>query len=457
MVRDGSVSAVELVDAHLARIERFDPQLNALRVVFAERSRAEAKNADARRGAGEERPLLGVPVAVKDNVDVAGEISAHGSAAYGDRAVADAEIVRRLRAAGAIVIGKTHMPELAIFPFTESAAFGVTENPWRRGRSPGGSSGGSASAVAAGLAAAATASDGGGSIRIPAACCGLFGLKPQRGRVSLAPLSEHWYGLSAQGFVTRSVLDTALMLDVAAGPVAGDADRPQPLSAPFAESARTPPARLRIALSFKPSTYARVDARVRAGVEAVAEVLRGLGHTVEERDPDYGVIEPLFLPRWLRGIYDDAAAMAHPKRLERRTRTLARTGRIIPPALVARSRADEAALARRLRPLFEDADVLLTPVTPAPPNPTGRFEGRSTAVTTGGASMTVPFTIPWNVTGQPAASVPSPLDDGGVPLAAQIVGRPGDEPTLISLAAQIEAETAFSDRHPALDASAGFV
>jgi amidase len=224
LVRQKEVSPRELVQLYLDRIARLDGQLNAFRTVIGERALAEAEQAEARLAAGEERPLLGVPVAIKDGQDVAGELTTHGTGAYGPPARADAEIVRRLRAAGAIVIGKTLLPELAIFGCTESATWGVTRNPWNLDRTPGGSSGGSAAAVAAGLVSVASASDGAGSIRIPASYCGLFGLKPQRGRVSLMPLPEHWYGLSVAGCLSRRVLDSALFLDVVSGPAAGDAD-----------------------------------------------------------------------------------------------------------------------------------------------------------------------------------------------------------------------------------------
>src|SRR4051812_3219064 len=203
LIRSGEVSPVELVELCLRRIERIDQRLNAFRVVLAERALAEARQAEGRSGAGGDRPLLGVPVAVKDNLDVAGEVTTYGSRAYGAPAAADSEVVRRLRAAGAIVVGKTHLSELAVFPWTESAAWGMTYNPWSEERTAGGSSGGSGAAVAAGLIGAAYASDGGGSIRIPASVNGLFGLKPQRGRVTLSPHPQHWHGLSQTGSLTR--------------------------------------------------------------------------------------------------------------------------------------------------------------------------------------------------------------------------------------------------------------
>jgi amidase len=438
-IRDGSVSSAELVDLQLERIERHDPELNAFRIVFAERARAEAVQADARRGAGEERPLLGVPVAVKDNLNVAGEVTAMGTNAHGGRAREDSEVVRRLRAAGAVVVGKTHMSELAIFPFTETIAWGQTRNPWDRGRSAGGSSGGSGSAVAAGLVGAAYASDGGGSIRIPASVAGLVGLKPQRGRVPLLPDPEHWHGLSSGGAVTRTVADTALWLDVVA-----DAD------VSFADAARREPGRLRVALSFKPTALTRIDPRVRAAVERLADALRTLGHDVIERDPDYGEITPLFFPRWAGGIRDDVRALPHPERLDKRSRQIARIGTLLGDGAIRRARAGEQARARRINAIFDDVDVLLTPTLPAPPDPLGRFAGRSLATTLPFVAGRVAFTTPWNVTGQPAASIPAPVADGELPIGAQLVARPNDEATILSLAAQLERELDWPERRPAL-------
>src|SRR5215210_4840550 len=210
LVRAREVSARELVELSLARIERFDPQLNAFGAVYAEQALEEADR--PRPG-----PLSGVPIAVKDEMDIGGEVTSRGTGAFTERAPADSEVVRRLRAAGAIVVGKTTMPELGLWPFTESITWGVTRNPWDTDRTPGGSSGGSAAAVAAGLVPAAVAADGAGSIRIPAACCGLFGLKPHTGRVSRAPADEdgsHWIVFGA---LTRSVLDTGVMLDALHG------------------------------------------------------------------------------------------------------------------------------------------------------------------------------------------------------------------------------------------------
>jgi amidase len=452
LIRAGDVSSRELVELYLERIERLDQQLNAYRIVMAERALADADQADARRRSSDDRPLLGVPIAVKDNVDVAGEVTTSGTNANGGPAREDAEIVKRLRTAGAVILGKTLLPELAIYPWTESATFGATRNPWDLNTTVGGSSGGSAAAVAAGLASAALASDGGGSIRIPAACCGLFGLKPQRGRVSLMPDSEHWYGLSVFGSVTRSVVDTALWLDVVSGPADGDAEAARPPVTSFVDAARTSPAKLRIAVSTAtgPASFVKVKPEVEQAVEQTAELLRSLGHQVERRDPDYGFLPALFMPRWLRGIYDDSRRLAHPERLERRVRKLVAAGKVISVDAVARARAAEPQFNARVGEVFRDFDVLLTPTIPMPPWPLLRFEGRGVVAATMGAADITPFTVPWNTSGQPAASIPAGVTDSGLPLAVQLIGRPHDETTLLSLSAQLEAERPWADRRPTL-------
>src|SRR4051794_14861304 len=272
------ISVSELVELHLARIERLDPGLNAFRVIRAEKAREEAAAMQQRVDAGERGPLLGVPVAVKDNVDVAGEVTTHGTGAVHHSAQRDSEMVRRLRAAGTVIVGKTNLPELAMWGhFTESPTWGATRNPWDTSRTPGGSSGGSAVAVAAGLAPLALASDGGASIRIPAACCGLFGIKPQRGRVSLSPDPEHWLGLTQFGPVARSVLDAALSLDATAGPAPGDADVPPVPERSFAEAARTEPRRLRVAVSLETILPTKPGAAQRQAVQEIAELLASLG------------------------------------------------------------------------------------------------------------------------------------------------------------------------------------
>jgi amidase len=452
MVAAGEVSSRELVELYLKRIERFDGQLNAFRVVFAERALLEADQADARHGAGGERPLLGVPIAVKDDIDVAGEVTALGTNAHGGTpARADAEVVRRLREAGAIVIGKTNVPELCIWPFTETPTFGATRNPWDLQRAPGGSSGGSGAAVAAGLVGAALGSDGAGSIRIPSAWCGLFGLKPQRGRVSMAPKAEAWHGMSVNGILSRSVTDTALFHDVGSGSTPVDRDRPEPPTVSFLSAARTPPGKLRIAFSTKipPLVLARLDGDARRALQETVELLRSLGHDVKEQDPDYGFdTMPSVLVRFLRGIHDEAHALPHPERLSRRTRSLSMLGGLVPHALLERSRANERALADKLNRVLVDHDVLITPTTAQPPPHIGQYDGRGALWTLNAVIALVPYNAPWNLTGQPAASVPAGFGADGLPRGVQIVGRPGAETTLLSLAGQLEAERPWAQHRP---------
>jgi len=462
LIAGGELSSRELVELCLGRIERTQPRLNAFRVVFAERALMEADQADARRGAGDarrtqdgerlaQRPLLGVPIAVKDDIDVAGEVTAFGTNAHGAPARADAEVVRRLRAAGAVIVGKTNVPELCIWPFTESATFGATRNPWDLQRAPGGSSGGSAAAVAAGLVGAALGSDGAGSIRIPAAWCGLFGLKPQRGRVPLAPRPRAWLGLSVNGVLTRRVADTALFHDVASGPSDVDLDSAPPPAVSFSQAAATPPQRLRIAFSTRlpPGVVTKLDADAERALTETVELLRSLGHEVSERDPDYGLgTLTALIPRYVRGVRDDARAMPHPERLERRTRGMARLGELVSPRLLERVLAGEAEFARRLNRVFDDHDVLITPATATPPPAIGRLHGRGALWTLNAVAGMVPYNGVWNVTGQPAASVPAGFGADGLPRAVQLVARANEETTLLSLAGQIEAERPWAQNRP---------
>jgi amidase len=437
LVRSGAVTARELVELSLARIARLDPTVNAFRSVRGVRALAEADAAQGRLREGETAPLLGVPIAVKDNMDLAGELTTHGTGVVGDPAAADCEVVRRLRAAGAIVVGQTNMPELALWPqLTESRTWGATRNPWDPQRSTGGSSGGSAAAVAAGMVAGALGSDGGGSIRIPSSASGLFGLKPQRGRIPLAPDDDHWLGLSCFGPMTRTVADAALLLGVLA-----DA------TAEYAQAASSAPTRLRIAVSTKPTLPAKPKAAAREAVASTADVLRSLGHVVRERDPDYGQVQPLFGPRYARGAWLDAQRLGHRAELERRTRGIVRVGARM-ERLAARARAKEAARAARINAIFDEHDVLMTPVTAAAPLPVGRYDGAGAVRAFLGAGEFACYTAVWNVTGQPAASVPAGLDADGMPMAVQLVTPPDDEATLLALAAQLEQTRPWAHRRP---------
>lgn len=451
LVAAGEVSSRELVELYLARIARHDPVLNAFRVVFAERALLEADQADSRRSAGGQRPLLGVPIAVKDDIDVGGELTPYGTNGKHTPAAADAEVVRRLREAGAVVIGKTNVPEMTLWPFTETATFGVTRNPWDIQRTPGGSSGGSAAAVTAGLVGAALGSDGAGSIRIPAAWCGLFGLKPQRGRVSMAPRPRAWHGMSVNGVLTRRVADTALFHDVASGSADVDVDRPAAPDAPFGQAAATPPGPLRIAFStkFPGLVLAKLDKQAGRALQETVELLRSLGHELDERDPDYGNDTiPNVIGRYMRGAHDDVAALEHPERLERRTRAFARLGGLIPQSFIDRSFAGEQALTARLNRVLEDHDFLITPAVAALPPTVGAMQGRGALWTLNAVAGWVPYNGVWNLTGQPAASVPAGFSAEGLPLSVQIVAAPGREGPLMALAAQIEAARPLADRLP---------
>jgi amidase len=444
LIAAGEVTAREVVEAVLRRVERLEPQLNAFRVVLAERALAEADQVDDRRGAAEARPLLGVPVAIKDDTDVAGVPTARGTAAADlTPRAADAEVVRRLRAAGAVIVGKTNVPELMMWPWTEGVSFGAARNPWAPDRTPGGSSGGSGAAVAAGLCGVALGTDGAGSIRVPAAYCGVFGIKPQRGRVPLAPgTSEGFHGLNHIGPLARTVADAALFLDaVADGTPEGG----------FAAAVGRAPGRLRIAVSTNvpPGVVVRLGAEQRAAVEATAELLRSLGHEVVEREIEYPPTAGVnVISRYLRGVHDEGAALPHPERLEARTRSMIRRGGLIPRAAIARARAADTRLAARVNAVLATADAILLPGPSGPPPKVGAHAGRGATVTLNAAVSAVPFYGAFNATGQPACSVPAGFDRRGLPLAVQLVARPDDEATVLALAAQIEQARPWADRRP---------
>ena len=448
MVRGREVSPIELVDLYLERIFRIDAELNAYRVVLGEQARADAKRAEERLAAGEDAPLLGVPVAIKDNVDYAGEVTTHGTAAYGESAKEDSVIVRRLREAGAVILGKTNLPELAIYGFTESPTWGDTRNPWDPSRTCGGSSGGSGVAVAAGMSTVAHATDGAGSIRYPAANCGLFGLKPQRNRVSLSPDREHWYGLSVSGCVSRTVMDTALYLDAVSGREKGDFESPPPFERPLVEAANTPPGRLRIACTTKTILPVPKATEVIDGYEETIGLLRSLGHEVTDAAPKLGRLATDFYPLYFRGIRDEALTLPHPERLSDQTKGFVRLGRLYSDRRLAKVRDRMPAATRRIQELWRDYDVLLTPATAQLPVEIGRWRGKGALRTINGMSNVYPYAAAWNYTGQPAATIPAGFTDSGLPRSVMLIARPNDEATLISLGAQLEAERPWADRRP---------
>jgi amidase len=453
---DGEVTSRALVEQALARIDATQPTLNAFRIVRAEAALAEADAADRELAAGVRRPLLGVPVAVKDDMDVAGEPTAFGCRGEFPPATADGEAVRRLRAAGAVIVGKTNTCELGQWPFTEGPAFGETRNPWHTGHTPGGSSGGSAAAVAAGLVPAALGSDGAGSVRIPASWTHLIGIKPQRGRISTWPRGESFHGITVNGTLARTVADAALLLDAASGNHDLDPHRPAAVTA--ADAVGRDPGRLRVALSLKPpftAVPARLRPEVRARVVELAEQLAALGHHVEEADPPYGQIGLAFLPRATAGIAERALEVPDFTLLDPRTRGAARLGRLLGGAPLRAARRAEAVLHRRIATFFQSYDVILAPTTAAPPPRIGALAGLSGFATDRAMIAACPYAWPWNVLGWPGVNVPAGFVDGGLPVGAQLLGPAGSEPLLVSLAAQLEAELRWHELWPPQRAEAG--
>jgi amidase len=425
LIRIGSVTAVQLVEATLDRIGRFDGHLNAFRVVLADQARRDADAVDGGERCG---PLAGVPVAIKDDTDVAGEITAWGGEANDAPAVRDADVVARLRAAGAVIIGKTNVPELDVWPWTSSKRWGVTRNPWDTRRTPGGSSGGSAAAVSTGLCTMALGSDGGGSVRYPAALTGIVGYKPQRDSI---PLGEQhrdgWNGLLGYGPLTRSVRDSALFIDVTAGSELLDS-----LARPC------PSTRVAVAVNAPPGSLSRLDRARLAAVAEVAQLLQSLGHSVTEtRLPMSSALMRNMTIRYLSGVAIDAKSVQHPDTLERRTKRLARFGRMISQRRLAAARAQEAAIAEQLNAVFNEADAVITPVAAGPPPLLSEVDKRG-ALSSFRASNNGAYAMPWNVIGQPAITVPAGQDADGLPLAVQLCGRAHDNTTVLRLASQIE-------------------
>jgi len=443
------ISSTELVELALARIAEFQPQLNAFRVVRADAARAEAAEADRRLASGDRLPLLGVPIAIKDDTDLAGETTPFGCIGDWRPVTSDSEIVRRLRAAGAVIVGKTTCSEFGQWPSGDSAAFGLTRNPWDLSRMPGGSSAGSAAAVAAGLVPGAVGSDGAGSVRIPAAWSGLVGLKPQRGRISGWPDPDPFFGLTTHGPLARSVDDAALLLDVLSGNHPGDRFRLPTPPEPFREAARRDPGRLRIALSFRSPFFVpdEVDQEIRVAVERIASVMEGLGHEVFAADPDYGFVGVSFLPRGSAGTAYWLKKIPNP-RPERATRTEARLGRLLGGRVLQLARSFEPHYRRKVARIFDRADVVLTPTTAQLPLPVGSFTGASWWAAGQVATKACPFAWGWNTLGWPALDVPAGFSASGLPIGAQLLGRASDEATLLALGTQIESVERWMEHRP---------
>jgi amidase len=461
LVRDGAASARELVDAALARIDAVNPQLNAVIHRRDDRARVEADTAP-------DGPFRGVPVLVKDlDGSLAGEPLHLGNRLLRDRAHTadhDSYLFAGLRAAGCVIVGKTNTPELGLLPTTESHAYGPARNPWNLERSPGGSSGGSAAAVASGMVPFAHAGDGGGSIRIPASACGLFGLKPTRGRVSLGPDDgEAWAGLVVRHVVSRSVRDSAAALDAIAGPRPGDPYAAAPPARPFAEEVGTDPGGLRIGVlaDRAPAALVEVDAACTAAADDAGALLTSYGHTVEPAHPaplddiellvHFSTVLAASTAFDLRRLGAMVGRDLGPDDVEPLTWSQAAVGRAITADAYLEAVESLRAWSRRMAGWWEAGDggfdVLLTPTMAKPPAPLEEIRGADAEGALIAATPYAAFTVPFNVTGQPAMSLPLHWHDG-LPIGVQLVAAIGREDLLFRVAAQLEAARPWCDRHP---------
>ncbi len=457
LIRGGELSSTELVTAALERIEQLQPTLNAFVHIDADRALEQA----AQIGTEDDRPFAGVPIAIKDTTAVAGMPYTMGSDLFGDFVPGhDSYVTRRIRDAGFVLVGKTNMPEFGILPVSEPRRFGPVRNPWDTARTPGGSSGGAAAAVASGMVPLAHGSDGGGSIRIPAACTGLVGLKPTRGRISRGPdLGDDL--LVQDGVLTRTVAETAQLLDILSGYEVGDATWAPPPSEPFSAAAAKEPGRLRIGYTLTTPIDAPLDPECERATLEAAQLLSELGHDVEEvaapwgeqdlletftlafgtpialgiffggmvsgREPSEELVEPLSWTMW-KGIRERSAL----------------------DYLLARTQL--GAISRGIVALWESHDVVMTPALAERPVPIGEIDSCSDDPWDDfrRSGRFTPYTALYNVTGQPAMSVPLFHGDDGLPTAVQIAARPADESTLLSLAAQLETAHPWADRRPEL-------
>jgi amidase len=434
VVRSGEVLARDVVTEHLDHIAAGDGAIGAFRTVLRERALAEADAVDARPDRYA-LPLAGVPVAVKDNVAVSGEPMLEGSRATSTvPAQRDHEVVRRLRAAGAVIVGITRLPELSAFGTTDDADV-VTRNPWDLRRTPGGSSGGAGAAVAAGFVPVAQGNDSMGSIRIPAACCGVVGLKPGRGVVPSLLGANSWFGMGENGPLATTVADAVLALDVMAGRREGESRMPAP-------------GRLRIAVSRRsPMLGVFPDRDVRDGLTRAARALVRQGHDAFVAGPPYPpAIIRAVLSRWFGGVAMDAEQLPDQSLLQPRTRRHVAIGRqMIDRGLVRES--DRAVWDAAVEELFDRYDVLMTPALAGPPPPASHWADRSWASNIRANARFAPYAAPWNFAGVPAMSVPVGIRSDGMPAAVQLVGAPGSEALLCAVASQLEQELPWQ-RHP---------
>lgn len=465
LVRRGEVSPRELIDAAIARIEKTNPSLNAVISTAFERARdaAVALEAEAKRGPG--RPFLGVPFLMKDIGGQEAGAPYHMGMKCLKRAnwteSTSSYFTEKLRAAGFVSLGRTNTPELALLPTTEPEAYGATANPWNLGHSAGGSSGGAAAAVAAGMVPAAHASDGGGSIRIPAAHCGLVGLKPTRARSSFGPgAGERWSGFSCEHVVSHSVRDTAAILDVVAGRMPGDPYSAAPPARAYLEEVDAGPGRLRIGLlAGSPREGVQVDPACGEVAQIAAHALASLGHQVEESSPaayadtqvgrSFVTLVACNIARSLDAVGEKLGRTLEPDDVERTTWAVAQIGRATPAATYLAMLEWAHAFGRRMAEWWEDGfDLLLTPTSAAPPPPLGHFASPPD-MPLKGYLLAAPFgayTFPINMTGQPSISLPLHQTASGLPVGAMLTAAHGREDLLLRVAAQLEQAVPWSGR-----------
>jgi len=463
LLRDRQLKPVELIDAAIERIEHLNGALNAVVTPMFEQARAAA------RGAVPDGPFCGVPFVLKDLLASYAGVRLTGGSAFMRDFVPDhdSELVVRLKRAGLIVVGKTNTPEFGLLATTEPRLFGPTRNPWDPSRSTGGSSGGSAAAVAAGMVPMAHANDGGGSIRIPASCCGLFGLKPTRARNPLGPdFGDIQGGLAVEHVITRSVRDSAAVLDATNGPDVGDPYYAPPPLRPFLREVGADPGRLRIAFTTVAPTGVPIHPDCVAAVQDAAKLCAELGHEVTEGAPSFDAARfaSCFLTQWSVGCaraVDGNAILLNrkpsPSDFEELTWALAEQGRTVKASDYLLVVAGLQLMARQIARFFVDHDIWLTPTLAEPPLPLGSFDAKPGNPFYGlqRATAFVPFTPICNVTGQPAMSVPLYWNAEGLPAGTHFVGRFGDEATLFRLAAQLETARPWAGLRPKISAMPG--
>ena len=460
LVRGGELTARELVETSLRRIDELEPHINAFTHVAHDAALAAADDI----AAGDPRPFAGVPIAIKDNRAVAGMPLTIASDLFGDLVVPyDSFLVGRLREAGFVIVGKTALPEMGILPTTESRRFGPSHNPWGLDRTPGGSSGGSAAAVAAGMVPIAHGNDGGGSIRIPAACCGLVGLKAARGRVSVGPESGDSF-LVTDGVLTRSVADTVAALDVLAGYEPGDSTWASPPSAPYRELAVVEPGRLRIGLALNlPLEGAVLDPVCEAAARDAAALLESLGHTVEETEPPWSGLD--LLPDFTNAFGPQISMVTmiggqlagrEPAEsdVEALTWAMWEHARELNSVAMLSSLGRLQSVARSVVAFLGGFDAVITPALAQRPLHIGEVHGRGPDPWDHyqRSGNFTPYTAILNVTGQPAISLPLYHGQDGLPAGVQLIGPPAREEVLLQLALQLEAALPWADRRPQLPA-----